>query len=99
MSLQSPRRAFVIAVLLTLLAAPALMAQPLAVPSLDHWLNRLWTYVDGLFEKEGASLDPSGSNPAPTPPASGGQGEAGMTIDPDGANVAPGVGVIANPNG
>jgi hypothetical protein len=106
MSTFSPRRTVLIAVLLALVATAALPAQPLtpgvrnaSVPFPDSLLARLWSVVVGVFEKEGASLDPSGSNPAPPAPSTGGQGDAGMTIDPDGANVSGGIGVIANPNG
>jgi hypothetical protein len=106
MSTFSPRRTLVIAVLLALVATAALPAQPLtpgalnaSVPSLGSLLSRLWSLVDSLFEKEGSSIDPFGSNPAPPAPSTGGQGDAGMTIDPDGANVGGGFGVIANPNG
>lgn len=98
MSSQSPRRTLVIAVLLAVLAAPALTAQPLTVPSVDDWLARLWSHVAGLFEKAGVSIDPDGVNPTPPPPPSSG-GDAGVSIDPDGIHAAGGEEVITNPNG
>ena len=104
MSLQSPRRTLAVAVLLAVLAIPALPAQPLpaglhgaSVPSLDHLLTRLWSYVEGLFEKEGASIDPDGRNSAPPAPGTG--GDEGASIDPDGIHAAGGEGAITNPNG
>lgn len=104
MSTHSPRRIIVVAVLCAVLAVAALPAQPLpvgagsaAVPSLDNLLARLWSYVDALFEKEGASLEPGGSES--TPPAPGQGGDAGVSIDPDGIHEAGGEGVITDPNG
>ncbi|HYG63118.1 MAG TPA: hypothetical protein VEL74_11095 [Thermoanaerobaculia bacterium] len=96
MSSQSPRRTLVLAALLAVLAVPALQAQPLTVPSMDNWLSRLWSHVEVLFEKEGASIDPDGRNAAPPAPPSTG-GDAGVSIDPDGIHAAGGEGVIAGP--